>query len=233
MAVMFLDLDNFNHINNSHERSAGDETLVQLALRLRNKLRDEDTVSRISSDEFILVFPAQTDNSALHLAEKLLQLIAQPFYIETDEFLVTCSIEIIMYSDDGADFETLSKNAEVAMYRAKNEGPNTIRFFKAEMQEHLSRSLLLGNALRYAVDKNQFQLHFQPQISLSDGRVIGTEALLRWQHPELGSISPAEFIPIAEHSGQIVSIGEWVLRTAVRQLKHWLDNGLPPHGSCC
>ena len=228
MAVMFLDLDNFNHINNSHERSAGDETLVQLALRLRNKLRDEDTVSRISSDEFILVFPAQTDNSALHLAEKLLQLIAQPFYIETDEFLVTCSIEIIMYSDDGADFETLSKNAEVAMYRAKNEGPNTIRFFKAEMQEHLSRSLLLGNALRYAVDKNQFQLHFQPQISLSDGRVIGTEALLRWQHPELGSISPAEFIPIAEHSGQIVSIGEWVLRTAVRQLKHWLDNGLPP-----
>jgi len=228
MAVMFLDIDNFNHINNSHGRSAGDEILIQLALRLRNKLRDEDTVSRISGDEFILLFPTQTDNNALHLAEKLLQLIAQPFYIETDEFLVTCSIGIAMYPDDGADFETLSKNAEVAMYRAKNEGRNTIRFFKAEMQEHLSRSLLLGNALRYAMDRNQLQLHFQPQISLSNGRVIGTEALLRWQHPELGPISPAEFIPIAEHSGQIVSIGEWVLRTAVRQLKHWIDDGLPP-----
>ncbi|HEY9202033.1 MAG TPA: EAL domain-containing protein [Gammaproteobacteria bacterium] len=228
MAVMFLDIDNFNHINNSHGRSAGDEILIQLALRLRNKLRDEDTVSRISGDEFILLFSTQTDNNALHLAEKLLQLIAQPFYIETDEFLVTCSIGIAMYPDDGADFETLSKNAEVAMYRAKNEGRNTIRFFKAEMQEHLSRSLLLGNALRYAMDRNQLQLHFQPQISLSNGRVIGTEALLRWQHPELGPISPAEFIPIAEHSGQIVSIGEWVLRTAVRQLKHWIDDGLPP-----
>lgn len=228
MAVMFLDIDNFNHINNSHGRSAGDEILIQLALRLRKNLRDEDTASRVSSDEFILVFPAQSDNSALHLAEKLLQLTAQPFYIETEELLVTCSIGIAMYPDDGNDFETLSKNAEVAMHRAKNDGRNTIRFFKAEMQEHLSRSLLLGNALRYAVERNQLQLHYQPQVRLSDQQIIGAEALLRWHHPELGPISPAEFIPIAENSGQIVSIGEWVLRSAVRQLKHWLDNGLPP-----
>ncbi len=228
MAVMFLDIDNFNHINNSQGRSAGDAILIQLALRLRKKLRNEDTVSRVSGDEFILVFPAQTDNNALHLAEKLLRLISEPFYIETSEHMVTCSIGIAMYPDDGENFETLSKNAEVAMHRAKNDGRNTIRFFKAEMQEQLSRSLLLGNALHYAMDRNQFQLHFQPQISLSDGRVIGAEALLRWQHPELGAISPAEFIPIAEHSGQIVSIGEWVLRTAVRQLKHWLDDGMPP-----
>lgn len=228
LAVMFLDLDNFNHINNSHGRSAGDEILIQLALRLKNRLRDEDTVSRVSGDEFILVLSTQTDNSSLHLAEKILQLIAQPFYTGTEEHVVTCSIGIAMYPDDGTDFDTLSKNAEVAMHRAKNDGRNTIRFFKAEMQEHLSRSLLLGNALRYAMERNQLHLHFQPQVNLSDNRIIGAEALLRWHHPELGSISPAEFIPIAEHSGQIVSIGEWVLRTAVRQLKRWIDDGLPP-----
>lgn len=228
LAVMFLDIDNFNHINSLHGRSTGDQILIQLALRLRKKLRDEDTVSRVSSDEFILVFPAQTDNSALHLAEKLSQLTAQPFYIETEEFLITASIGIAMSPDDGTDFETLSKNAEVAMHRSKNDGRNTIRFFKAEMQENLSRRLLIGNALRYAMDRNQLQLYFQPQVSLSDGRIIGAEALLRWHHPQLGSVSPAEFIPIAEHSGQIVPIGEWVLRTAVRQLKNWLDDGLPP-----
>lgn len=228
MAVMFLDIDDFKHINNSHGRSMGDEILIQLSQRLKNQFRDEDTVSRISGDEFILVFPAQTDSSAMHLAEKLLQLVAQPFYIEAEEFLVTCSIGIAMYPDDGSGFDALTKNAEVAMHRAKNDGRNTIRFFKAEMQEQLSRSLLLGNALHYAMTRNEFQLHYQPQISLKDGRIIGAEALLRWYHPELGSISPAEFIPIAERSGQIVSIGEWVLRTAVCQLKHWLDNGLPP-----
>lgn len=228
LAVMFLDIDNFNHINNSHSRSAGDEILIQLARRLRTNLRDEDTVSRVSADEFILVLTAQTENSALHLGEKLSQLIAQPFYIDTEEFLITCSIGIAMYPDDGTGFETLSKNAETAMHRAKNDGRNTIRFFKIEMQEHLSRSLLIGNALRYAMERNQLQLHYQPQISLSSGQVIGAEALLRWQHPELGPISPAEFIPIAENNGQIISIGEWVLRTAVRQLKQWLDDGHSP-----
>jgi EAL domain-containing protein (putative c-di-GMP-specific phosphodiesterase class I) len=133
-----------------------------------------------------------------------------------------------MYPDDGKDFDTLSKCADVAMYRAKHDGRNNYRFFTAEMQVHSARHLKLENALRHALEHDQLRLHYQPQMSLQDGRIIGAEALLRWQHPELGMVSPAEFIPIAESSGQILQIGEWVLRTAVHQMKSWMDTGLGP-----
>jgi EAL domain-containing protein (putative c-di-GMP-specific phosphodiesterase class I) len=133
-----------------------------------------------------------------------------------------------MYPSNGSDFESLCKSADVAMYRAKHDGRNTFRFFTQEMQTHSSRTLQLENALRHALELDQLSLHYQPQISMQDGRVIGAEVLLRWQHPELGNVSPAEFIPIAEASGQILPIGEWVLRCAVQQLKNWMDSGLAP-----
>jgi EAL domain-containing protein (putative c-di-GMP-specific phosphodiesterase class I) len=142
--------------------------------------------------------------------------------------VVTPSIGITLYPEDGQDMETLSKNADAAMYRVKQAGRNNFRFYTQEMQANSARNLQLGNALRHALDRNQLQLHYQPQVSMQDGRIVGAEALLRWRHPELGTISPAEFIPIAEDSGQIIQIGEWVLRSAATQMKTWMDKGLPP-----
>lgn len=228
LTVMFLDLDHFKNVNDTLGHSVGDELLIQLARRLKAAVREEDTVSRLGGDEFILIFPGTTANSAAHVADKLFSAVSLPYHIGHDELIVTPSIGIAMYPDDGEDLETLSKNADVAMYRAKRDGRNTFRFFKPEMQEHSARTLQLRNALRHALERNQLLLHYQPQVLIDDGRIIGAEALIRWQHPELGMVSPAEFIPIAEDSGQIVQIGAWVLRTAVRQLKRWMDNGLPP-----
>jgi len=228
LTVMFLDLDNFKNINDTLGHSIGDEMLIQLAKRLKSAIREEDTVSRLGGDEFVLIFPGSTANNAAYLAGKILAIVATPFQIAQRELTVTSSIGIAMYPDDGEDFEALSKNADTAMYRAKHDGRNTFRFFAPEMQLHSARALQLDNALRYALQRDQLRVYYQPQIALQDGRVTGAEALMRWEHPELGMISPAEFIPIAETGGQMLSIGEWVLRTAVRQLKTWLDSGLPP-----
>ncbi|MEI7456415.1 MAG: GGDEF domain-containing phosphodiesterase, partial [Nitrosomonadales bacterium] len=140
---------------------------------------------------------------------------------------VTPSIGIAMFPSDGMDFDKLYQSADVAMYRAKQDGRNTFRFFTSEMQARSARRLLLENALRQALARNQFELHYQPQISMQDGKIVGAEALLRWHHPELGQVSPAEFIPVAEESGLILSIGEWVLRTAVQQVKRWQNDGYP------
>lgn len=162
------------------------------------------------------------------MAEKLLEAVAQPYQIEGFELGVTLSIGIAMYPSDGEDFEALSKCADAAMYRAKHDGRNTYRFFTAEMQARSARSLQMENALRRALERNQLSLHYQPQLSLHDGGLIGVEALLRWEHPEIGTIAPAEFIPIAEESGQILPIGEWAMRSAVQQMKAWVDGGLVP-----
>ncbi len=227
MAVMFLDLDHFKDVNDTLGHSIGDQLLVEIALRLKSHIRDEDTVSRLGGDEFILVLPGNDENGAALVATKLLEMVSQPSLIEGHELIITCSIGIAIYPDDGEDFEALLKNADTAMYRVKQDSHNGFRFFKQEMQTHSARSLQLGNALRHALTRNELLLHYQPQITLQDGHIVGAEALLRWQHPELGMISPAEFIPIAETSGQIIQIGEWVLRTAATQLKKWMDKGLP------
>lgn len=228
LSLMFLDLDHFKNVNDSLGHKIGDELLISLAGRLRGIVREEDTISRLGGDEFILVLPATNADGAAHVADKLLQTIAKPYQVDQYELIVTPSIGIAMYPNDGEDFEVLSKCADSAMYRAKAGGRNTYRFFTPEMQERSVRTLQLENALRYAVEDNQLLLEYQPQIALKNGQVIGAEALLRWQHPKFGLISPNEFIPLAESTGQILQIGEWVLRTASLQLRNWIDLGFAP-----
>ncbi|MBI3223266.1 MAG: EAL domain-containing protein [Nitrosomonadales bacterium] len=228
VAVLFVDLDHFKNINDTLGHRIGDGLLVEVGKRLRASVRDQDTVSRMGGDEFVLVLQDSAADGVAHVATKLLSSLAQPYRIDQHELVAPPSIGIAMYPDDGTDFDTLYQHADVAMYRAKQDGRNNFRFFTQEMQLHSTRTLQLENALRQSMPRNQLQLHYQPQYTITDSRMIGVEALLRWHHPDLGMVPPAEFIPIAESSGQIVAIGEWVLRTAAHQLKCWMDSGLPP-----
>lgn len=228
MCLMMIDLDHFKDINDSLGHSIGDQLLVEMARRIRSVLRQQDIVSRLGGDEFVLVCPDVDSEGSALVANKILASIAQPFIIGQHELTVTSSIGISIFPHDGNTLEALHKNAETATYRAKQDGRDNFCFYSVDMYEQLTRTLLLSNSLRYAISRNELFLHYQPQISLPDGQVIGAEALLRWKHPELGMISPAEFIPIAEDNGQIIPIGEWVLQTAVRQLKHWIDSGIQP-----
>lgn len=223
LSVMFLDLDHFKNINDTLGHAIGDELLVTVARRLQSLLRPQDTLSRQGGDEFMLVLPDCDADHAARIALRLLENFAQPFVIERHELTVTLSIGIALFPSDGRDFATLSKHADIAMYRAKQSGRNDYRFFTPEMQAHSDRVMRLDNALRKALTQNQFQLMYQPQIEIKTGAIIGAEALLRWQHPDLGAISPSEFIPIAEESGQILSMGEWVLKTASAQAKTWIE----------
>lgn len=227
LAVMFFDLDNFKSINDTLGHGVGDQLLMQVAKRIKSMLRGEDTVTRFGGDEFILLLHETDETGAAHVAIKLIEQAAHAYQIEQHELVVTHSIGIAIYPNDGNDLDTLLKHADAAMYRVKRAGRNDFRFFTPEMHEYSARTLLLTNELHHALKKGELQLHYQPQISAQDHRILGVEALLRWQHPKLGAISPAEFIPVAEESGQIIAIGEWVLRTAASQLKAWMDSGLP------
>ena len=228
LAVIFLDLDHFKNINDALGHRVGDDLLIALAGRLSAAVREQDTVSRLGGDEFILLLLDTDMAGAAHVAAQLLKSAMHPFELESHELTVTPSIGIALYPGDGADFDTLSRCADAAMYRAKQDGRNCYRFYTAAMQAKSDRTLMLENALRRALARDQLSLHYQPQMSLATGHIVGAEALLRWHHPELGAVSPAEFIPVAETTGLILPIGEWVLRTAVRQLKTWLADGLPP-----
>ncbi|MCE1193001.1 MAG: EAL domain-containing protein [Acidovorax sp.] len=225
LALLYLDLDHFKNVNESLGHQVGDELLVEIARRLQHVLRDEDTVSRPGGDEFIIVLPLTDAQHAAHVAEKLQAEVRQVCRLGRHELVVTSSVGIALYPEDGREFETLAQRADAAMFRAKETGRDTYRFFSADMQAHSLRVLQIENALRSAVVQNQLALHYQPQVRLKDGKLTGVEALLRWNHPELGAVSPAEFVPVAESSGQILGIGEWVLRTALAQARTWLQAG--------
>lgn len=227
-ALLFLDLDNFKDINDTLGHRVGDLLLIELAKRLTLALRDEDTVARMGGDEFIVLLPDSTADGAALVAQKLLDDIVKQFTLQDNILAVTASIGIALYPSDGADIETLLKNADAAMYRAKEEGRNAYCFFTQEMQQYSQRKLKLSNALHTALERNELYLHYQPQVSASGAQIIGAEALIRWEHPEFGNVTPAEFIPIAEDNGMILPIGEWVLRTAISQTKSWITKGQSP-----
>ena len=228
LGLLFLDIDHFKNVNDTLGHRTGDELLIEISRRLRDNLLKENVISRMGGDEFVVIINQCDDQELSRIAERLLNKVSKPYHLEKHDLTVTASIGIASFPRDGEDFETLYQHADIAMYNAKHDGRNDYRFFNHDMQLRTARVLALENAMHQALERNEFYLQYQPQLSIKDHRVIGVEALLRWKHPELGMISPAEFIPLAENSGQIIAIGTWVIRTAVNQLKHWLESGLPP-----
>ena len=225
---MFMDLDNFKNVNDGLGHSVGDKLLIEVSKRLKEALREEDLVARLGGDEFIIILPKTDVNGAAILAQKLVDKIAQPFQIGLYKLSCTPSIGIAIYPDDGNETEVLSKNADAAMYKVKQFSKNGFMFFTPEMQAKSKRNLELTTALRTALQSNELHLVYQPQISLKGNKVIGAEALLRWENNDFGFISPAEFIPIAEETGLINEIGLWVLETAIsdmKQLCSWVVDG--------
>ncbi len=226
-ALVFIDLDRFKVINDSLGHQAGDELLKQLADRLVKTVRTEDTVSRISGDEFVIILEdTHNRQDATIVVDKIMRCLYQPFRIAGQDVRVTGSMGLSLYPQDGTEAYQLMRNADAAMYRAKDQGRNTYHFYTSELTDEAAEHIFLENALREALRTEQFFLVYQPQIDLKTDRLTGLEALIRWNHPNEGLISPARFIPIAEQSGLIRELGAWVLRHACQQGKEWLDSGL-------
>ncbi len=228
LVLLFIDLDRFKAVNDGLGHSAGDALLQAVGTRLKSSSRKIDTVARLGGDEFVIVLEnIRHESQVTSIACKVRKALEKPYIIEGHECFITCSIGISLFPKDGRDAETLLKNADVAMYKAKEKGRNNIQYYSQEMNLHSRERLLLEHELRHAIERQQLVLHFQPQMELKTGKMLGVEALLRWQHPQRGLIPPADFIPLAEETGLIISIGEWVIQTAAKQTKTWHDNGLP------
>jgi diguanylate cyclase (GGDEF)-like protein len=237
MAVMFLDLDRFKRINDSLGHNVGDQLLQGVAERILDSMRKSDCasrfsdfannmVSRLGGDEFtILLTEIRHSQDAAKVARRILKSLSRPFVLADREIFVTASIGITIYPDDGLDVDTLLKNADTAMYNAKDQGRNNFQLFSKPMGSASFEKLALETDLRKAIGRQEFVLYYQPQVDIRSGEILGVEALIRWEHPEMGTVSPAEFIPVAEEAGLIGLIGEWVLRTACAQNKAWHDLG--------
>ncbi len=227
-AILFIDLDHFKNINDLLGHTVGDQLLREVAQRLKHCVRESDTVSRQGGDEFIVLLQGSPKRASIvATAEKILEAFVQPFAVGNHTLEVTASVGVSVYPDDGVDAETLLRNADTAMYHAKASGRHGYQFFNVELEHAVRHRVDLGKRLREAIDQHEFRLFYQPRIDLATGAMTSTEALVRWDHPELGLIGPMQFIPYAEESGLIVNLGKWILREACRQNAAWRRMGYP------
>lgn len=229
LAVLFLDLDRFKAINDTLGHDAGDVLLKEVAERLKSCLRDSDTVARLGGDEFVVLLPELADEShCANVARKMINAVARPVRLRDQDFRVTVSIGISTYPGDGKDQETLTKHADVAMYHAKEQGKNNYQVYSKKLHAESLQRLTLESSLEHALERGEFQLHYQAKQDVQTNRITGMEALLRWHHPDLGVVAPMQFIPLAEETGLIILIGKWVLKTACAQNIAWQRQGFPP-----
>ncbi|WP_391557032.1 EAL domain-containing protein [Robertmurraya sp.] len=226
-AVMFLDLDRFKMINDTYGHSFGDLLLQKVSTRLTNSIGEEGKIFRYGGDEFIIVLETDKRSKVSETAEKIIFMLASPFVIKDRQMFISTSIGISIYPKDGENVEALIQNSDIAMYNAKENGKNNYQYYTSSLNLSHRWRMELETGLRNAITNNELSLHYQPQVDLVSNQIIGLEALIRWKHPDYGFISPAEFIPLAEETGLIFSIGKWVLKTACTQCKQWIDMGLP------
>ena len=229
IALLFLDLDRFKNINDSLGHEAGDKILKEVAKRLGRIMRKSDTLARLGGDEFVITLEQNTEShEIITVAKKILKTLSAAYHIDDQELYTTVSIGISLFPANGLSAETLMKNADVAMYRAKEKGRNNFQFFTEDMNKLAQEALFLDNNLRKAIDNQELALFYQPQVEISTGKVTGMKALIRWHHPKLGIIPPDRFIPMAEETGLIIPLGKWVINTACQQTLRWQQAGFPP-----
>jgi diguanylate cyclase (GGDEF)-like protein/PAS domain S-box-containing protein len=225
--VMMIDLDRFKYVNDSMGHKAGDVLLVTVAARLRSSLRDSDTVARLSGDEFVIILSEHAGEPLTRdIVQRVMEAVARPVMLGAKEFMVTCSIGVAVYPSEGTEADNLIEHADIAMYSAKKQGRNNFQFYTPAMNEESLERVRIESALRNALERDELVLYYQPQVDLASGQVVGMEALVRWNHPELGMVPPGRFISVAEETGLIVPIGAWVMRTACAQNKAWQEAGL-------